>query len=400
MSGIPSTVPRRPAFALFAYGFRPFFLLSGWYAVAGIAVWLLLVRSGASPLAAMPPQFWHGHEMLFGFVGATIAGFMLTAVPSWTGSRGFAGIPLMALTATWILGRLAFAMADRIPVALLTLAELSFLPGLLLLIAPPLLRTLNRNSPLLLVLAAFWLLDAAFMWAVLNEDAGLARQVLLVALDIVLLMITVIGGRVVPAFTANALKARGLVASPVARRGVERLAIGSMAAIAAADLSGIPEHFTAPIAGVAALAHFVRAAGWKTRYTLRDPIVWVLHAAYLWLPVGLALRALHATGGSELTTHWLHALGTGAAATMILAVMTRAALGHTGRALRVAQPIVWSYGLLILAALIRVFGPAVLPLAYMSTITLASACWIASFLLFVLVYTPILLRPRADGRPG
>jgi uncharacterized protein involved in response to NO len=400
MSTVPAAASRSPSFALFAYGFRPFFLLSGWYAVVSILVWLWLYRTGTSPLAAMPAQLWHGHEMLFGFVGAAIAGFMLTAVPSWTGSRGFGGRPLIVLTAAWMLGRIAFALADRMPAVLLAAAELAFLPGVLLLVAPPVLRTSNRNAPLLLVLAAFWCLDAAFLWAALHDNAALAQKLLLATLGLVLLLITIIGGRIVPAFTANALRARGIDVSLRSRPMIERLAIGSMAALALADLLRLPEGFAAFVAGLAALAHLVRLAGWKSRYTLQDPIVWILHAAYFWLPIGLALRALHAIGGWSFSVHWLHALGTGAAATMVLAVMSRAALGHTGRPLHVARPVAWSYGLLIAAGLIRVFGPSFLPIGYLTTILIAAVAWIAAFLLFAIVYTPILLRPRADGRPG
>jgi uncharacterized protein involved in response to NO len=400
MTDISRTASRSKSFALFEYGFRPFFLLAGCYAAVSVFVWIWLYRSGTSLFSPMPPQLWHGHEMLFGFVGAAIAGFMLTAVPSWTGSRGFAGLPLVVLTALWVLGRIAFALAGRIPDAFLAVAELAFLPGVLVLIAPPVLRTMNRNVPLLLVLSVFWCLDAAFLWATAHGDAALARGLLLTTLGVVLTLITVIGGRIVPAFTANALRARGIDANLRSRPGIERLAIGSMAALAFADLFRVPVDMSAYIAGVAALAHLARVAGWKTRYTFRDPIVWILHVAYYWLPVGLALRALHALGGWTFTVHWLHALGTGAAATMVLAVMTRAALGHTGRPLCAARPVVWSYYLLIAAGIIRVFGPAVLPVGYLATITLASAAWIAAFLLFAIVYTPILLRPRADGRPG
>jgi uncharacterized protein involved in response to NO len=397
---VDTATPPRRTVALFAYGFRPFFLLSGWYAVVSIAAWLWLYHSGTSPLTALPPQLWHGHEMLFGFVGAAVAGFMLTAVPSWTGSRGFAGLPLAALTAVWILGRVAFALAGQLPFAIVAAAELAFVPGLLLLVAPPVLRSSNRNRPLLLVLAVFWSLDAAFLWALHQSDVVLARQSLLVTLDVVLLLITVIGGRIVPAFTGNALRARGLNVSLVTRPLVERLVIVAMAAVVVADIAVVPVRIAGAIAGLAAFLHAFRMTGWQTIRTLRDPIVWILHAAYLWLPIGLALRALYALGGFGFAAHWLHALGTGAAATMVMAVMTRAALGHTGRALQVARPIALAYGLLILAACLRVFGPVILPVDYLMSITLSSMVWTAAFLLFVLVYTPILLSPRADGRPG
>ena len=400
MKALSATAARERGFALFAYGFRPFFLLAGWYAVVSVPAWLWLYRSGTSPLGSLPAQLWHGHEMLFGFVGAAIAGFMLTAVPSWTGSRGFAGLPLVVLTMTWVLGRVAFAAAGHMPPALVVVAELAFLPGVLLLVAPPVLRSRNRNLPLLAVLAALWCLDAAFLRAVLSSDAALARQLLLATLGIVLLLITVIGGRIVPAFTANALRARGLDAAPRSRPLADRLAIACMAGLVVADLAGMPHALSASIAGLAALSHQVRMSGWRSRYTLRDPLVWILHAAYLWLPVGLALRALDALTGAAFAAHWMHALGAGAAATMILAVMTRAALGHTGRPLAAAPSIVWAYALLLLAAAIRVFGPAVLPGAYVATITLSSVAWSGAFLLFGIVYTPILVRRRADGRPG
>jgi uncharacterized protein involved in response to NO len=400
MTAMSAAATQSKRFALFAYGFRPFFLLAGCYAIVSVLLWLWLYRTGTSLLPSMPSQLWHGHEMLFGFVGAAVAGFLLTAVPSWTGSRGFAGLPLVALTVIWILGRVAFALGGRIPPAVLAVAELSFVPALLVLVAPPVMRTANRNLPLLFVLATYWCFDAVFLWAVQQADAVLARQMLLATLNLVLLLITVIGGRIVPAFTGNALRARGVEVSLRARPLIERLTIGAMAALVLADLFRLPAGMAAAVAGVAALLHALRMAGWQTLRTFRDPIVWVLHAAYLWLPVGLALRALHALGGFGFAAHWMHALGTGAAATMILAVMTRAALGHTGRPLRVAPAIVGSYGLLIAAGILRVFGPAVLPVAYPLSVLLATAAWAAAFLLFVSVYTPILLRPRADGRPG
>jgi uncharacterized protein involved in response to NO len=400
MTAMSATATRGNSFALFAYGFRPFFLLAGWYAIVSVLLWLWLYHTGTSLLPGLPPQLWHGHEMLFGFVAAAIAGFMLTAVPSWTGSRGFAGLPLVVLVVIWILGRVAFAFAAYLPAAMLAIAELAFLPALLLLVAPPVLRSGNRNLPLLLVLAVFWCLDAAFLWAVTHEDPVLSRQVLLATLSVVLLLITVIAGRIVPAFTGNALRAHGAEVSLRTRPLIERLTIGAMAALVLADLAGLPAGVAATVAGIAALLHALRMSGWQTLWTFRDPLVWILHAAYLWLPVGLALRALYALGGFGFAAHWMHALGTGAAATMILAVMSRAALGHTGRPLRVAPAITLSYGLLIAAGILRVFGAAVLPVAYPVTVTLATAAWTAAFLLFVFVYTPILLRPRADGKPG
>lgn len=395
-----ATAIQGKGFALFAYGFRPFFLLAGCYGIVSVLVWLWLYRTGTSPLPGMPPQLWHGHEMLFGFVGAAVAGFMLTAVPSWTGSRGFAGLPLVVLTLIWILARAAFALASHLPPVMVAVAELAFIPSLLVLVAPPVLRSGNRNLPVLFVLFIFWCLDAAFLWAVKHADAVLARQMLLATLGVVMLLITVIGGRIVPAFTGNALRARGIDAPLRARPFIDRTLIAVMAALVLADLLRAPAGVAATIAGLAALLQALRMSGWQSLRTFRDPIVWVLHVAYFWLPVGLALRALHVLGGFGFAAHWIHALGTGAAATMILAVMTRAALGHTGRPFVVAPAIVAAYGLMIAAAVLRVFGPTLLPVAYPVTITLSVAAWTAAFVLFLYVYTPILLRARADGRPG
>ncbi len=387
-------------FALFDYGFRPFFLLAGAYAVIAIIAWLWIYVSRTSTIGPIPAQWWHAHEMLFGFVAATIAGFMLTAVPSWTASRGFAGMPLILLAMLWMLGRLAFSAAGQIPVAALVVAELAFLPALILVIAPALLRKFNRNTPLLVVLAALWLLDAAFLWGMLREDFLLGRQSLLGALDVVLLLITVIGGRIVPAFTANALKLRGGKPNLRTWRSVERVVIASMILLAGTTLVRAPSALISVIAAIAAGAHLIRIGGWQTHHTFKDPIVWVLHAAYLWLPVGLALRALHLFGGYSYAAHWLHALGIGAAATMIMAVMTRAALGHTGRSLRAPRPVAWAYGMLLLCATVRVLGPAFLPWGYTTQIVIAMTLWIGAFLLFTIVYAPILIQPRVDGKPG
>jgi uncharacterized protein involved in response to NO len=184
--------------ALFAYGFRPFFFAAGAFAVLSLVAWLWLYTTGVQPLPNGPAQLWHGHEMLYGFVGAAIAGFLLTAVPSWTGARGFAGTPLVLLATLWLAGRLAFAAASVLPVALVALCDLAFMPALGGILVPPLLRARNRNTPLLLVLAGIWLTDVVFLYALLRDDPLLARTTLIVAIDIVLLLVTVIGGRIVP----------------------------------------------------------------------------------------------------------------------------------------------------------------------------------------------------------
>ena len=389
-----------PAFALFAYGFRPFFLAAGAYALLGLIAWLWMYMTGVHPLPSQPAQFWHGHEMLYGFIGAAIAGFLLTAVPSWTSARGFAGRPLILLAALWLIGRLAFAAAAVLPLTIVAVCELAFIPALAGLLAPPLLRARNHNSPLLLVLAAIWLTDVVFMYALIRDDVLLARTTLLVAIDIVLLLVTVIGGRIVPAFTASGLRARGLVPDLRTSRWVDGIVIAAMIAVVFVDIVAPSHQIAVAVAAVAAIAQVWRFIGWRSWRALDEPLVWSLHLAYAWLPAGLAMKALYLAGNVAWAAHWLHALTIGLAAAMILAVMTRASLGHTGRPLLASRLIGGAYILLSLAAVVRVFAPPLALGAYQWSVMGAGLLWICAFAIFIGVYAPILLRPRLDGRRG
>ncbi|HEV2285536.1 MAG TPA: NnrS family protein [Steroidobacteraceae bacterium] len=388
------------AAALWGYGFRPFFLAAGLLAAllipwwAGALVWRI-------PLGTdWPGILWHGHEMLFGFVAAAIAGFLLTAVPSWTGERGFAGWPLMLLASVWLLGRIAVATASLWPRPLVAVLDLLFLPGLVALVLPPLMRSRNRNTPLLAVLTALWATNAAFYWGLFHGDTALARHALLIGIDIVLLLVTVIGGRIVPAFTGAALKQSGVTVTLRVWPALTPLALAAMIAVVLVDMWRPDTPAAGMLAAVTALIQALRLAQWQGMRVIRAPIAWVLHLAYLWLPLGFALKALALLADASFARFYLHALTIGAATTMIVAVMSRAALGHTGRPLVVSRPTVWAYGLLAAAALARVFGPAMLPLPYLGDILLAAALWTVAFLLFLAVYAPILLSPRADGKPG
>lgn len=389
-----------PRFVPFAYGFRPFFLAAGVFAWLAIVAWVWMYVGGAAPLGDLPPFLWHGHEMLYGFICAAIAGFLLTAVPSWTGTRGFAGTPLVILTLLWLAGRLAFAAAAEVPPLALAIAELAFLPMLAFLIGRSLLRERNRNFPMLIIVGVLWAIDAWFLYAVTSGDFVLASRALRVGIGVVMLLVTVIGGRIVPNFTASALRRRGIAAGIRSRAVVERVTIGSMVLAVAIDIVA-PAHWSAAaVAGIAAIAHAVRLSGWKSLRTLSEPIVWVLHAAYAWLPIGFALKAIYLASGAPWAFQWQHALTIGAATTMILAVTTRASLGHTGRPLVVARSIGVAYVLLLLAALVRVFGPALLPADYIATIETAAILWIAAFSIYLAVYGPILTLARVDGKAG
>lgn len=390
----------RARWALFRYGFRPFFLAAGLAGLLLVPWWAAALAWGVPLGTSWPPTLWHGHEMLFGFIVAAIAGFLLTAVPSWTGARGFAGWPLVALAGLWLIGRICVSASASVPLPVVAALDLSLLPALAGFVLLPLVRARNRNSPLLAVLLALWLTDAAFYWGLTSGDPVLARHALLVGIDIVLLLVTVIGGRIIPAFTSSALKQQGIGTPLRAWRGMTPLAVGAMLAAVICDVVRPESVAAGAIALAAGGIQAVRLAQWRMFRTLRQPIVWVLHVAYLWLPIGLLLKGLALIFGFAFAAYYLHALTIGAAALMIVAVMTRASLGHTGRPLIVSRATAYAYGLLAAAAVVRVFGPALLPVAYGKTVLLAAALWTAAFGIFLWGYTPMLIMPRVDGKPG
>lgn len=387
-------------FALFDYGFRPFFLAAGMYALVVVPVWPYFFAHHAVPFGALPAMYWHAHELMYGFVVAAISGFMLTAVPSWTGARGFAGRPLIALLLLWIAGRVAMTTVGQVPFLLTALAELALLPALLVLLTPPLLRSQNHNTPLLFVLGALWLSDCGFVLALRLGDVVLAERAIRLAIDIALLLVTVIGGRIVPAFTANTLRKLGQNVVMTSRHWIEGTVIAAMGAIIVIDVIAPDSALSGMLAAVAASAHAIRLSGWHSLKARSQPIVWVLHVAYAWLPIGLALKAAWLLADAGWAIKWQHALTMGAFATMILAVMTRASLGHTGRALVVPRSIAIAYLLLTAGTLVRVFGAAVAPSHYLWVVSFAGLAWTLAFLIFVVVYAPILAGPRADRKPG
>jgi len=378
----------------FALGFRPFFLFAGIYAVLLMALWLLVLRGILTP-GELPPPVWHGHEMLFGFAVAVIAGFLLTAAQNWTGIRTPSGRPLAALFLLWLAGRLAF-LVPGMPPALVAGIDLAFLPVLALTLALPILKAKQlHNYPF-----PFMLLALAAANALVHAEAlGIARTATLglhLAVYVVVAMITVMGGRVIPSFTDNKLRTR-------ARRwnAIERLApvvtvLALIAALAAPD-----SRVTALLAAVAATVHAIRLAGWYTPKIWSVPLLWILHLGYAWVALGFALLALAAAGWGAAAGPALHAFTAGAIGVLTLGMMARVSLGHTGRQLEPPPVMTRGFVAINLAALIRVTLPLVFPAAaYAPILDAAGLVWIAAFGLFAWVYAPMLLRPRVDGKPG
>lgn len=391
-------LPMRP-FALFEAGFRVFFLLAPLYAASGILEWLLIYTGAVALPANVAPAVWHAHEMIFGFAAASVAGFFLTAVPNWTGAPFVRGLPLATLAATWLAGRIAMHLGAFLPPPVAAAIDLAFLPALAASVAPALLsRGVGRNTMLLVVLAALWLADAAMQVEFIGGSQIRARGAR-VAIDILALLITVIGGRIVPAFTTTQLQLWGERRLPQSRAGLDKAAILSMVLLLLSEAILGTGEITASIALVAALVQATRLSLWRGLATWRQPILAVLHLGYAWLVLGLVLKGASGFLDWLPETTALHGLTIGTVGTMMTAVMSRAALGHTGRKLEAHTLTVAAYALISIAALLRIVAPAV-PELQLHLLTCSGIAWSLAFALFLVVYVPILARPRVDHQPG
>lgn len=374
---------------LFAYGFRVFFFLSGLSALALVLGWVCVLLGGHT-LAIADPLSWHAHEMLFGFVGAMIAGFLLTAVPNWTGSKARHGLPLVVLAALWVAARLLLFISDS---QLGGLVDLAFFPGLMALLVPPLVRSRQPKTlvfvPILTILWVSNLLMHLQSWRVAETRShGLS-----LGISLIILLITLIGGRVFPFFTRVALNT-----DPKLSPRIDALCALSIVLLPILEILRVPAGVMVGWSILAVLVHSVRLWGWTSIKIWRVPLVWVLHVGYAWLIVGLALKGLAALG-LVTPASAIHAFTAGAMGVTGLGIMSRASLGHTGRPLRPTRPTVCSFVLVNLAALLRVFGPLAgldVNLSY----GVSGGLWCLAFLLFLGVYSPILFSARADGKPG
>lgn len=381
---------------LFSYAFRPFFLLLVVQAIAMVLFWSL-TWSGIVPFDwQRNPVYWQGHEMLNGFAGAAIGGFLLTAVANWTNRPAISGWRLMLLCAVWLGGRLA--VGSTIAAAIF---DIGYWLLLLMIAANEILRAGNRrNYKLLFVLGAMLLIDAGWHFAELHQ-ATLQRQFLWAQMYLVVLLVTIIGGRIIPAFTGNWLRRQAApqqkpavpAVMPTAFNYIDFLAILAFVGFALCSLLPIPSIVTLPLGMIAAALHVVRLSRWLGHLTLSDPLVWMLHLSYAWIPVGIALMAL-ASFGWVSPSVGIHALTTGAIAGMIVSVSSRAALGHTNRPLVAHPALTCSILLLNLTAVLRVCA-SVLDMQLL--ISLSALSWIAAFLCYGYVFAPILLGPPAKA---
>lgn len=379
--------------AVFSVGLRPFFLFSALWAAIAAPLWLYAFLSGG-PVGLS----WHVHEMLFGYTGGVVVGFLLTAVPNWTGRLPVVGTPLALLFGLWLAGRaamLAMALnADLASEVWPLIIDGLFLFAMAGVVWREVLAGQNwRNVPVAVMVTLFALANAGFH---LEAGAGgVANLSTRLGLAVVALLIAVIGGRVTPSFTRNwQTKRGGPLPAAAGRLDVVTLAVTAAGLVA---WSVAPAH---PAAGALLLAagglNLVRLIRWRGDATVAEPLVWILHLGYLWLAAGLFFTGLSvAAPGLVPPSVGVHALTTGAIGVMTLAIMTRASRGHTGRPLAAGRIEVLIYVLINAAALTRVTG-GLLPTLYQPMLMVSAGLWSAAFLAFVVGYGPMLLSPRLD----
>ena len=380
---------------IFALGFRPFFLLAGWLAILLMAFWVPVFVGGVASDIYYAQIDWHSHEMIFGYTVAVIAGFLLTAVRNWTNTPTPSGLPLAGMGALWLIARILPILVAIFPRWLIAAADLAFLPTFAIGIAVPLLKNNEKQNLIFLpLLAVLWSANLLVHADVLGLAPNLARKGVFLGLDVIILVIVIMGGRVIPFFTERAL-------SVVLKRWriVEWLSPLSVVLFLLTELF-VPDSVTsASLAALAACANGARLAGWYTPRYWRVPLLWVLHLGYGWIILGFYLKAGTALGlvPPQFT---IHAFTVGGIGVLTLGMMARVSLGHTGRPLKVGAAMTSAFVLINLAAVGRGLLPPFFPQFFSQLIVASGVFWIAAFTIFIIVYTPILIQPRVDGRPG
>ncbi len=389
---VKKPLPSYSLAAFFAIGFRPFYLLGAIYAAVSLVLWTGYLFDQIELRGPFEGVLWHSHELIFGFAAAILVGFLLTAVRNWTGLPTPSGWWLAALVLVWLLGRyvVTFASGPIVP-----LVDMAFLPLAALSIGVPLIKSRNKRNYftflLMLVLAVFNGLFYAVAYGWLEMEA---RDVFLVCVDVFAIFITIIGGRIIPLFANNATGSKRAQRHQM----LEHVIVAGMVVLLVSDLVfGLSDQASGMrailLVGLAIL-HGIKMVAWRPQITLVDPILWILPLAYAWIPISLALRAWALAGGAVDQILALHALTVGAMGGMMLAMMTRSALGHTGRRITASWAETAMFVLITLGAVIRVFGPIVVPQFYLLEIALSALCWVLAFGLFSARYLGIVMRPR------
>ena len=383
---------------ILALGFRPFYLGAAVFAFLALPYWVGVYVGLLHPGGYLTGVAWHSHEMVFGFVPAVIAGFLLTAVRNWTGQPTPTGFALAGLAVLWITARILVLTG---PGLLATITDVAFLPAVGVAIGLPIWRSKNvRNYKILVVLSLLTMANLVYHLAALGVlPYTFTRTAMIAALDIITLLMAVVGGRVIPAFTANAVPGAKLHQRPL-------LDVASFAPLILIFVAGVLNYWYAlpnwawlTILVLAVLTQTARWLLWKPQVTWRNPLLLMLPVAYLWIPLSLAMRAL-AVIGTIPPAVAIHALTLGAISGLILAMMMRSTLGHTARALTAGPFEITAFGLVQLAAITRVSAGFAKPVFYQDTVMLSAILWSLAFGAFLIRYAPMLCRSRHDGKPG
>lgn len=379
--------------ALFSFGFRPFFLFGALWVALAMLLWLLALSGAITLPTRFDPVSWHAHEFLFGYLGAVVAGFLLTAVPNWTGRLPMVGWRLAALFGLWVAGRIAVLFSALLPAGLAPGIDLAFPLVLGGLILREIVAGKNwRNLIVLALLAVFTLANGIFYFEAMSGDHAAGGIGLRLGLATAIMMIAVIGGRIIPSFTRNWLAKQNTPARPAPpmQRFDKLVLLASLPILGLWVVAPFDIQTGAALIGFGAL-HLARQVRWQPHHTLREPLLWVLHAAYLFIPAGAFVLGLDQIMGNPGAAGAQHLWMTGAIAAMTLAVMTRATLGHTGQSLTANTATVVIYLCLFGAVLARFCASTHPGLTHLS-----GALWLAAFVGFVLAYGPALLRAKPE----
>jgi uncharacterized protein involved in response to NO len=377
-------------------GFRPFFLLAAAWAAFAVLTWLCAFLYGVPLASGFSPLAWHRHEMLFGFIGAAIAGFLLTAIPNWTGRLPIAGLPLAALAALWLGARVAVWFSGTVGLGLAAVLDVGFYLVFAFVAGREVIAAKNRNVPAVGLVVLFALADA-WDYAAAAHFVGDEGAPTRAAISLVVVLISIIGGRIIPSFTRNWMAKQGFTQGLPGQPTRFDLVAIAVTALALASWVLLPDTpFVGAVLALAGLLQLARLSRWRGWRAWSDPLVLVLHVGYAWIPLGLLLLGASLAGAPVPSTAAMHALTAGAMATMILAVMTRASLGHTGRKLKAGIATSALYVCVTLGAALRVLAALGVG-EYRLGIEAAGFVWALAFVIFVLVYGPMFFRgPKSE----
>lgn len=386
---------------LLRLGFRPFFLAGALFSIIAITLWLLMYRGTVNFMPLGGGYWWHIHEMVFGFSCAIIAGFLLTAVQNWTGLRGVQGNVLASLFLLWLVGRVCLLFPNVLGATISTMVDIAFLPCVAFVLAKPIWAIKQYHNLFFVPLLIIFTLANIQMHAsiyypnlVLMQYAGYAGVMLIT------LLISVMTGRVTPMFTANGTQTAKVIALPI----LDKLANGSLALVTILLLLhpfiGINNFYIGLILIFAGVFQTIRWLRWRPWITFSVPLLWSLHVSIKAMAFGLILLGLSYFITEIPTNHVWHLLTIGGIGGVILAMISRVSLGHTGRSLQAPKLMPLAFITIVFASVLRTFGPWLLPEKTMLFIDVSGFFWIVSFSLFVIIYGPMLLKARLDGRPG